>query len=167
MNPIIGALSRLYGYHPEEIIRPKLPAPPPTLDMEASTPPLLERYGIANAYSFAYDGQRRTLPVICPLTAQDLRVPLLTAAEHVKAQPERYSPPPIALPLDRLCRYATKFIGGRGGIWDDDVYRLLAANTEGLNLHAEFGLGRFLDYRLTTGLLREEMAWSLATGDTS
>lgn len=165
MNAIVGALSRLYGYRPEEIARPKLPAPPPTLDMEASGVPLLERYGKDQAYSFGYERLRRTVPVICSQNAQDLRVPLLTGAEATEVETQAYSPPLVHLPLDRLCRYATKFIGGRGGIWDDEVYRLLGIETERTHLRARFGLGRFLDYRLTTGLLREEMAWALATGD--
>ncbi len=165
MNAIISALSRLYGYGAEEIARLELPAPPPTLDMEASTAPLLERYGTDHAYAFGYERRRRMMPVICSRQAQDLRVPLLTEAEQVAVEPLAYSPAPVHLPLDRLCRYATKFIGGGGGIWDDDVYRLLEIQTARMHLRARFGLGRFLDYRLTTGLLREEMAWALATGD--
>jgi hypothetical protein len=86
-------------------------------------------------------------------------VPLCSAAEQATAGPLESPPSPTAFPAPLLARYAQSFLGPDPGIWDDDILLLRSVDLRAVDrVRAEFTTGRFLQWRFTCGLLREELA---------
>lgn len=163
VDAVLEAVSNIYGFPLPEVRQAvsavRLPANPlPHYS-------LLDYYGEAACraagwipYTFTIrDAVRRTL-AISPSGATGLRIPLALGREVVTqiAPSGRLIPPKI--PLHHLAQCVALLLAGGARIWDDDIHRLLSVQLTQDSVRATFTQDRYFSYRLSVGLMREEMA---------
>lgn len=114
---------------------------------------------------FGYAGRDYRLPVVSPLDGRGLAIPLLSGFEQIE---DAIAPPPPEINPAYQSLYAARLEAAGARLWDDDLYCLTGFAVS--NVHANPGVrigiakGRFLAYRLTGGLLREEFLEAHKTG---
>lgn len=161
---ILGRLAEIYQL-PEGEISAQLRPPPAKPDASLLTRSLLDFYAPGRGiYSFQFDGRPRLVPAVCPAESRGLRIPMLAGRERMSqvsvARTERLP----ELDAAALGRYASYLHFSKARFWDDLVLRLVEWGAHEDHVAAQFAEARFLDYRLTVGLMREEWFDVLAHG---
>lgn len=91
------------------------------------------------------------IPAICPIVRPLAQLPIAVSEDTI-------APPAPSLPADLLAAYTAPL--RNASLWDADIYRLIAF--EFGQACATFDIARFLEARLTTGLMRDELQYALS-----
>lgn len=112
-------------------------------------------------YEYSARGTIRRAAVLCPKAGTGLSIKLAMGDETASLE-ERHSDPTIGdFDVDHVARCLAAMPHRGEKMWNDEVYRLIRYQAD-KELHAVFGRTRFLRYRLTVGLMREELQISEA-----
>ncbi|MBI4910359.1 MAG: hypothetical protein HY820_42470 [Acidobacteria bacterium] len=113
---------------------------------------------------FEYAGRLVRKPAITPVTGRRLRIPLLDGREDIT---DTAAPAAPVFDPELQAIYTARLRATGARLWDADLYCVTSFSAADGRLHAGIASGRFLSYRLSVGLLREELAHARETGDWS
>ncbi len=153
---LFDAAARIYGVSPDEIARAKFE--PWVRPHARLVRDFLMEYYPAKACRAAGYMHYPFAPVaaICPIRPPSPDLPVAESGNGWK-------PRQPALPAELLAAYVWPI--RETSLWDADSYRLLAFDPVGSR--ATFAVDRFLLFRLTTALMREELHYALSRGASS
>ncbi len=103
---------------------------------------------------FHYADQLVRKPTIWPVAGRGLRVPLLAGSETIA---DTIAPDAPAIDADLRARYLARLHTSGAKLWDADLYCVTQFRATPGEAHIGIAPGRFLAYRTTIGLLREEL----------
>lgn len=114
--------------------------------------------------SFSVGDDLIRIPVVTPVDGFGLQVPLLAGNETLVDSP---LPPPPPIDPDIVKQYSDRLLASGARLWDDDLFCITSFRSPNQTLHASIGTGRFLAYRLSVGLLRDELILAARNNDWS
>ncbi|MCC6364671.1 MAG: hypothetical protein IT165_14215 [Bryobacterales bacterium] len=162
VDAIIEAVSNIYGFPQAGVRRALATVPPPSNPLPHHS--LLDYYSVTDCriagwvpYNFAIRGSVRQTLAISPEGATGLHIPVASACEVINQVAPSGRQMPANIPLDHVAQCVALLLSGGARIWDDDIHRLLSVQLTHGSVHATFTWDRYFSYRLTAGLMREEM----------